>query len=427
MQLRLPPRPDRPLLLAGTLAVVGVWLGIDAFVSGSLPRYRLVGCGLGAALTVPFVSLVLLPAAARRFWRRASFAVVPLALLLLLLEAGVRLFGPAPERPGVLLRDARLGHRNEPFTEGTDARGFRNARAPERTDVLFVGDSQTWGFGVEGDATFAATFAADTGRSSYQMANGSWGPVQYVELVRQGLALQPRLVVVTLFFGNDLVDAHDYAGLDGAETLRSPDVAYTVRDNPEFHAARSPNVAMALVDGVLDASRVLGFAARVVKSRLQGGALDLGPGDVAVDDAAVSTILRPTYRLPAVNDRRAAVRDGLAVTGRALAAIAQLCRGQGCELVVALLPTKELVYANWRQSRGTPLPELAAVQAAETSVRQELLATLRTANLRVLDLRDALQASLDRSEAPWPASGDGHLNATGHRLVARELQAIAPR
>ncbi|MBL8752160.1 MAG: hypothetical protein JNK15_02570 [Planctomycetes bacterium] len=422
--------PRASTICPGLLAGVGAWLAYDALAAGSLGRYQIVGCALGAALALPFVSIVLLRDRARRFWRRVLFAAVPLGALLLATELGVRLFGPEPERPGVLLPDTRLGHRNEPFTEGTDARGFRNATALERTDVLFVGDSQTWGFGVGRDATFAALLHQATGQATYQMANGSWGPVQYVELVRQGLALRPRHVVVTVYLGNDLVDAHDYAGLDGAEALRSPGVAYTVRDNPEFHPQRAPNVAMALVDGVLDRSRVLGFAARVVKSRLQGGALDRGPGDLAFDSVpALATILRPSYRMPAVDPTRSGVRDGIAVTERALAAIAAACRtaAPASEPVLVVLPTKEFVYANWATRRQAPIAGLDAILAAERTTHAAVMAAGNAAGMRTIDLAPLLGDALDRGEAPWPASGDGHLNAAGHTLVAKALAAIVRR
>ncbi len=420
-------RTQRSTLITGGLAAFGVWLAIDALLAGSLWKYQLFGLGLGGACVLPLATLLVFGDRARRLWRRLLFATMPLLVLLLVAEAGVRAFGPTPELPGVLLRDARLGHRNEPGTEGTDARGFRNATARERTDVLFVGDSQTWGFGVDPDSTFAAQFGTATGRSSYQMANGSWGPVQYVELARQGFALQPKWVVVTVYLGNDLVDAHDYAGLEGAADLRTAGVDYTVRDNPEFHGSQSPNLAMALVDGALACSRVLDFAARVVKSRLQGGQFDAGANDVVFSDVRTGTILRPAYRLPAVDRAHRGPRDGLLVTQRAFVALASLGKQHGAEVCVLLLPTKELVYAKWLQSLGRPMPELAALQAAE----QVALASLRDAatilGLRCFDLTNALQAELQEGRAPWPASGDGHLSAHGHRTVARFLLTIAPR
>ena len=272
------PRRLRPSdAVALLLAVAGVVLAVQAWRAGSLFRYVLAGGVTGVLLCVPFVSILVLRERARRFWRRMLFALVPCIAVLLLVELGLRLFGPARELPARLRADARLGHVLEPGSEGTDEHGFRNATVPVRTDVLIVGDSQTWGFQIERAETFTAVFAATTGASSYQMANGSYGPVQYRELVRQGLSLQPRLVVVAFYFGNDFVDAFDYAGLEGAEPVRSGGVQYGVRDHPEFEGPQSPNWTMALVDGVLDVSRVLDAAANVVKSRLQGGCSTMSP------------------------------------------------------------------------------------------------------------------------------------------------------
>lgn len=411
-------RPRAPTVAAFALAALGVVLAVDAVLAGGLRRYVLVGVALGTAGVVPLASLWLLQDRARRWWRRLAFALVPLAALLLLLEVGVRAFAPPPPAPARLLPDARLGHVLAPGSLGTDAHGFRNPGVPATADALFVGDSQTWGFGIDADETFAAR----SGPGGYQLANGGYGPVQYVELVRRGAGLRPRLVVVGLYCGNDLVDAADYDGLAGAEALRLPGRTPRVRREPGFDGRRSPNLAMALVDAVLAASRVLDFAATVVKSRLRGGLLDDEPGAVHCDHPDLPTILLPGHRLPLVDPDVPAVRDGLQLTTNCLGAIGAVCRDLGARGVVLLIPTKEFCYQQWALARGASLPALEPLHAAESRLRAALVAATSAAGLELADLLPAAVAAMQAGVAVWPASGDGHLTAAGHAVAAELLR-----
>jgi hypothetical protein len=415
--------PLLPLLLFA-IAAIGITIAVEAFLAGSLLRYVLVGQAIGIAACMPLL-LWCLGGRGRRLLRNLVFVAVPLLAALGLLELGLRLFGPAVPPPLLLLPHPRLGHVIAPGTGGTDRDGFRNALPPADEAplaALFVGDSQTWGFGVDAAATFSQLAARDLGRTR-QLANGGYGPVQYVELVQRGLAQRPGAVVIGFYFGNDLLDATDYAALVGAEPLRTERRSYTLRRHRDLDGARAPNWAMALVDGALLRSRVLAFAADRVKARLQGGLLDRQPGAVPFAHEQVPTILLPAYRLPTVDPRSGAVQDGLAVTARCLVAIRKQCQTAGARSLLLLIPTKEYCYAEWCRRTGRERPELAALWQAETACRQAMTATAAAAGIDVHDLAADCIAALDAGQRPWPAGGDGHLNAHGHALAAAAVVA----
>lgn len=408
--------------LAAFLAIAGIVLAVQARQAGSLPRYQLVGYVVGGCLCLPLLVWSCGPRI-RRLGRRLLFACVPVLILLALMELGWRCFGPAAVPQGALRADARLGHVMVPGSDGTDALGFRNPRVIERPDVLFVGDSQTWGFQVAADATMSNTFAQTTGASAYQMSNGSYGPVQYVELVRVGLLRSPRAVVVALYFGNDIFDAADYTGLEGAESLRTDGRPLRHRHNPELDGIAAPNWTMALVDGALAHSRTLDFAAHVVKSRLQGGALDAQPGSIQFSDPRVATVLLPEYRLDTLRPDSEMVRDGLLVTGRALVAIQQQCAAANARLLLVLIPTKESAYASWQAGLRQEQPALGRLHAAEAAARATVLQQASTAAIAVHDLLPDCIRALTEGTPIWPVGGDGHLNANGHALVAAAVAA----
>jgi len=412
------PGRRRAPIVAGVLFVLGVYLAVDAWWSGSLLRYRLAGYSVAALLALPLATRLVFGQRLDRFWRRVVFVAVPVLVSLLLCEGLYRVLGPEYEPPARQIADVRLGHRVVPGTAGTDERGFRNPAALPRADALILGDSQTWGFRLTREQTFASLLAKDLGVDVYQMANGSYGPVQYRELLPRGLELAPELVVVAMYFGNDLIDATDYAGLDGAESVRTQGRSYTVRVSTQLRGKRSPNLTMACVDALLGTSRLIDAAARVVKSRLQGGVLDSQPGAVFFEHPTAGTVLLPDYRFVAVDPQSPSVADGVAVSGRCLRDIAARCEESQTRCVLLLIPSKEFTYAEWQ---GERLPELAELHAAETRVRQQVSAAARAAGLPMVDLSEALVAAMAAGRMPWFASGDGHINAVGHQIVAEVL------
>jgi hypothetical protein len=103
--------------------------------------------------------------------------------------------------------------------------------------ILAVGDSFTFGYGVEEHESFVATMAAELvrcGVRSAQVVNagvpGRWLDSYYLELKTRVLDLNPDVVLVGLFHGNDLAspdsEAYEWVEVDAAGLpvrLRSPE------------------------------------------------------------------------------------------------------------------------------------------------------------------------------------------------------------
>src|SRR5258708_10249177 len=56
--------------------------------------------------------------------------------------------------PWTAVFDDRLGHRPSPGVPGHDGRGWRNPAAYKKADVVALGDSQTYGEGVDAMETW---------------------------------------------------------------------------------------------------------------------------------------------------------------------------------------------------------------------------------------------------------------------------------
>ena len=83
----------------------------------------------------------------------------------------------------------------------TDRRGARvtqpGEQAPAHPDIVFLGDSFTWGHGIENDQTFAHLVPLALGATGANLAMASYGMTQSLLMLRRNLDLAPRLIVYT--------------------------------------------------------------------------------------------------------------------------------------------------------------------------------------------------------------------------------------
>lgn len=81
----------------------------------------------------------------------------------------------------------------------TDRRGARVShpgdQSSEKLDMLFIGDSFTWGHGVENDDTYAALVPRRLHLSSANIAMASYGTTQALQMLRRNLDSRPRFVI----------------------------------------------------------------------------------------------------------------------------------------------------------------------------------------------------------------------------------------
>jgi lysophospholipase L1-like esterase len=84
----------------------------------------------------------------------------------------------------------------------TDQRGARVDRpglvTSDHMDALFIGDSFTWGAGVEAQNTFADGVAGRLGISVSNLSNPGYGTLQALQLLQRNRDLTPRVIVYTV-------------------------------------------------------------------------------------------------------------------------------------------------------------------------------------------------------------------------------------
>ena len=138
------------------------------------------------------------------------------------------------------------------------------AKRPGERRVLFLGDSMTFGLGLQEDETYPAQFARQASVawtaevSAGNAAAPSFGPRDFAPFVRRvRAAFAPDLIVASVYIGNDFFDnfAYDRAVIDGyaidgwaARLARSRQYCGGLRSCPAEaarasarHAIASPN------------------------------------------------------------------------------------------------------------------------------------------------------------------------------------------
>jgi hypothetical protein len=352
--------------------------------------------------------------------------------------------------------DARLGTRPNPALLEHDAHGWRNAEHPARADVVVIGDSQTYGSEVTREQAWPQRLAAQLGRSTYNLALGGYGPVQYLRLMDDALALEPRLVLIGLYAGNDLADAYNAVHLRGLGDELLPDPS--ARQALETVAAERGDLADAwlatgrarrgpvraalrrtLTDPIEQHSRLFGLWRALVRALSPPGPTPASAGANArpwtyyaqkvahvepelllpVHDDRAGTILTPAARAAVLDARDPRIQEGLRISLAALDLAAHRCAAR-CQVVVVGIPTKELVFADLATTNAVELPgALTQLLADERGFWSDVQIFLGERRIGFIDTLPALRASLARGENPYAPDWNGHPNPIGNDVIAR--------
>jgi lysophospholipase L1-like esterase len=393
----------------------------------------------------------------RTLARRALGVVAMLAVWVVVVEVALQLLCLSPRieavvtghGPEPLVPDARLGlHGNADYPDH-DEWGYRNAERPERADVVALGDSQTYGTGVKRDEAWPAALQRRLGTRVYSMATPNFGTAHYWLELDRALSLQPRAVLVTVYFGNDIYDAFRLATLnpeigaltssdllrEGEELEKSAPLATTGQTlfEPATVERRSLGTPRRLLSEYSRLYNVASTLSRRLSERGEQAEASSAPRDVqtrwralspkqraltsAYDDGDWHTILTASYRRTVVDYRDPRIEAGFAVMRGSLARMAARAREAGVHLVVAFIPTKENVFAGRIRdfSQHALLQDLVA---DEEALKRTVIADMDALGVEHIDLLNALRAS---PAQPYDDSMNGHPNVAGHNAIAAEI------
>lgn len=192
----------------------------------------------------------------------------------------------------------------------TDENGFRNPPGNHQADIVFIGDSFTEAATVTEEDTFVRRVAKTSGLTAVNLGRGAYGPQQeLIVLKRYALAYHPRVVVWQLFEGNDLADAEAFA-----EWMKNPRQVST--------SLKERYINNSLLTEWLTTTRSLDHDWPMVTLRYQDG-----------------TVARTGLRYRYDPEQTTKYPLGLSETMSAIEAGYRVCRTNGIQLLITVVPT----------------------------------------------------------------------------------------
>jgi lysophospholipase L1-like esterase len=313
-----------------------------------------------------------------------------------------------------------------------DAWGFRNRAVPDHADMVAIGDSHTFGNTATMDDAWPQVLGRLTGQSVYNMGLGGYGPNQYFELLRtRALGLKPRTVIIGLYMGDDFENAFLITyGLAHWSYLRELPAEKVNSDIWQAPAALSwhrrirvwlsaHSVTYQLVVHGPLFGRILGDA-NIRKARSSDSATSL-----TIPEQHILEAFRPRGLLKGLDQNSPSVREGMRITFKLVSEMHEICRSNGIQFVVVVIPTKETVFADYFERDSTlPLSDVVAqLIANERVARDKTLKLFTDSGISYVDALPSLKQSRER-ELYARAATDMHPGRNGYRVIAEAVAAF---
>jgi hypothetical protein len=261
----------------------------------------------------------------------------------------------------------------------TDRRGARVSQPGEQSadklDMLFIGDSFTWGHGVENEDTYATIVARHLHLASANLAMASYGTTQALQMLRRNLDSRPRTVIYPI------IADHWRRSVSACAPAYYPfclDCSHvTIASN------NSPEIRPPATNGV-----------RRTDLQIESEKHGLPPMQWVVHgaDVIIGRILSRAAQARASDPRlQAAAMEFL------LSEMVKTTRSVGASLVVVFIPARD-------DASATP------AQLAQLS---------RSLGHRLLDITPSMRANSTSAAAFYLP--DGHPNKIGHALIAESI------
>jgi hypothetical protein len=370
-----------------------------------------------------------------RHARVANVALLGAATVvsLVLCETGSRLvLNPVDFLSPRLVRDDILGHAVPSGSSGHDGWGFRNRRVPQTADVVALGDSHTYGNRATMDNAWPSVVARLTSKSVYNLGMGGYGPNQYYYLLQtKALDLKPQTIVCGFYMGDDFDNAFRITyGSSHWSSLRREHVNALDPDIRGDKTARNQTVHKRIRHWLSQHSilyrLVFHGVLQDIKGRYQvqyASHAHASTTSLVLPEKHVHEAFIPKDVLRGVDQGSPNVQEGMRITFRLLQEMKALCVSNDIQFIVAVIPTKEMVYARFLE----PITEMKLhdtvvdVIANERSARQALFANLEEAHIRYVDVLPAMEAASETQRLYTYSAADMHPNKEGYRVIAEAI------
>jgi len=385
--------------------------------------------------------------------KKTSILLLLLSLLIGLgiCETVVRLTRPASDIfPADPASDPILGIHLQPFQSGHDGKGFRNSTAKGYFPIVCIGDSMIYGIGMTRWYAIPQQLGRLLHQRVYNMGLGSYGPVQYYQLLKNSQEMHPKKIVLSFFLGNDLMDAFDvvnerdyWKGLkanlsEGGQLQDIGPCPIPLGEHIPQYVYQDPNIItiklrksgslpwelhsfLRLHSGLYSLTYE-GYVKPLIARFFERKVHLKRPG--AFYSPLVDTVFLPGVNLTSMDPQNPQVRMGLLVTKKVLELMAQLpdVQKKRQSILVFITPTKENVYYNYLTSRKIALPpQFECAVYYEREITRWLRHIITANGFTFIDVFPPMEQAANRGELLYHSSSDAHPNIAGNRVIAQAL------
>jgi len=352
--------------------------------------------------------------------------IVSFAVSVLVAEGITRLvFHPVDLLQPTIERDLLLNHRIASGTGGHDDRGFRNYETLRRAEIVAIGDSMTYGVAATSLMSWPQQLARLHGVSVYNMSLGGYGPLHYMYLLKQyAIDLEPSVVLVGLYLGNDFMDSYNLAySNEQWIDYRIASVSAEVDSDNLVSIPAQRGKLFGEFRHLLSRNSVL--YALLTRSALGDMVRSSEIQKLGSQVAQVETVKGITYvdldkYHVGVDIMDSGIQEGLRLSLLAIDEIAAIANQSKIQLIIAVIPTKASVYAaELIQSNTDEDRQISISLQNEQMMRQEIFAHFKKNGISWVDLLPPLKIEAGKSQIYPP--DDDHPNANGYAVIAEQL------
>jgi len=333
--------------------------------------------------------------------------------------------------PGII-SDPVLNHKIAPGSGGHDSWGFRNQERPEKSDIVAIGDSQTYGVSADSRHSWPATLSNLIDSPVYNMALGGYGPVHYYSLLKnKAVLLKPKTVIMGFYFGNDLVDSYNLVySNENWKYLRKDQVKKLLDANAFVDTKPKKKRFLGGLRDWLSSNSILYriiTRLKIFDSFRRRELAQSGKNLITLEISKVPMIFDPEPRLKNLSMKNPKVVEAIDIIKTTFLDIKTFTKDNGIRLIVLFIPTKELVHAR-QLIAASMAPDGSTPDQlfkSERQVRDLMSSFLKSNDIEIVDSLPALsKASL--KEAIYPFN-DGHPNGKGYAVIAEEVRQYLAR
>jgi len=343
------------------------------------------------------------------------------------------LFDPIDYLQAQLIPDDILGHRVNSYRY--DSWGFRNKAVPASVKVVAIGDSQTYSISTTASDSWPGKLQKLTGQDVYNLSLGGYGPVQYYHLLKErAFQLNPSLVIVGLYFGNDILDAYNIVYTrDYWRHLRRPGFATRVEPSGQISRPATPRGPKFLgrirnwlaENSILYRVSVFSFGNvfQFLEVKYSHSTIDPDITILENKESQIRTAFRSSEELRALDLQDDKVQEGLRLTRQLFREMHDLCSQRGIEFLVVLIPIKESVFEEYIRENRTIRNSnvISHLLATGREISRMMKSYFNEDGITYIDVLPDLQRALPTTN-PYPRNLDNHLNPNGNEIVARAIQ-----